>query len=42
MNMDTYGDDCGSKNSRDTNNCSKGLGYHVLEEDEIHDGWKHG
>ncbi len=42
MNMDTYGDDRGSKNSGDINSCSKGLGYQVSKEDEIHDGQKHG
>jgi hypothetical protein len=42
MNMDTYGDDGGSRNSRDINNHSNGSGYHTLEEDETHDGQKHG
>ncbi len=40
--MDTYGNDRDFKNLGDINSCSKGLGYQVLEEDEIHDGRKHG
>jgi hypothetical protein len=37
MNMDTYGDDHGSRSLRDTNSRSKGLNYQALEEDETHD-----
>jgi hypothetical protein len=37
MNMDTYGDDCGSRSLGDTSSHSNGLSYQALEEDETHD-----
>jgi hypothetical protein len=37
MNMDTYGDDHGSKSLGDTSSHSKGLNYQALKEDETHD-----
>jgi hypothetical protein len=37
MNMDTYGDDRGSRSLGDISNYYKGLNYQALQEDETHD-----